>query len=95
MINIDYQRIADRHAVLSDNHVIVGRGTEVRTIKRHRLVALTFYDPLRGLPGALFPLPFNLDSKMHSMIIFVLPFLLAGQGMIHSVLTGCCDVTYV
>jgi hypothetical protein len=28
---------------------------------------------------------------MHFIIIFVLPFLLAGQGMIHCVLTKCCD----
>jgi hypothetical protein len=39
--------------------------------------------------------PFYPTVQMRLITIFVLPFLLAGQGMIHCVLTKCCEVTYV
>jgi hypothetical protein len=73
-------------------HVIVGTGSEVTGLKQHRLGRLDISHPLRGLPGAL--LPFLLQRQMYLFTIFVLPFLLAGQGMTHCVLTKCSIVTY-
>jgi hypothetical protein len=53
------------------------RGTETEVMgSRHSLVALTFHDPLRGLPGALFPLPFILEFKCVSSPLSSSPFCL-------------------
>ena len=51
---------------------------------------LTYYNPLRGLPGAFSPpLPFTLPYQMRLLTIFGFSVLLAGQGKYDSLAARC------